>query len=226
MALSSKKMKFLDITNYLAAGTSLKALYESYCVSTPKGSFPYSWFDSLEKLDATSLPDDIEEFRSILTKKPITPDEFQSCRDVWTVEGKTTFADFVRHYNNADVIGFGEAVDKIIVNERDNNKLDMFKDSVSLPGLTQKYLFMNLSPGEYFVVFGKEHKHLTKLLRDNIAGGPSIIFHRYYEKDITLIKGKNLCKKVIGYDANSLYLYCLGQVMPTGYYTLQEEKSN
>ena len=128
----------------------------------------------------------------------------------------TTFADFVRHYNNADVIGFVEAVDKMIVNERDNNKLDMFKDSVSIPGLAQKYLFMNLSPGEYFVGFGKEHKHLTKLLRDNIVG----------EKDVTLIKGKNLCKKVIGFDANSLYLCCLGQLMPTEYYTLQEEKNN
>ena len=104
----------------------------------------------------------------------------------------TTFAD----YNNADVIGFVEAVNKMIVNEMDDNKLDMFKDSASLPGLTQKYLFMNLSPGECFVGFGKEHKHLTKLLRDNIVGGPSIIFHRYHEKVITLIKGKNLCKKV------------------------------
>ena len=72
MTHSTKKMKFLDITNYMAAGTSLKAFYESYSVSTPKGVFPYSWFDSLEKLDATSLPDDIEVFRSILTKKPIT----------------------------------------------------------------------------------------------------------------------------------------------------------
>ena len=69
MAVASKKMKSLDITNYLAAGTSLKAFYESYCVSTPKWVFPYSLFDSLEKLDATSLPDDIEVFRSILTKK-------------------------------------------------------------------------------------------------------------------------------------------------------------
>ena len=136
----------------------------------------------------------------------------------------TTFV--VCYYNNADIIDFVEAVDKMITNERDNNKLDMFKDFVSLPGLTQKYLFMNLSPGEYFVGFGKEHKHLTKVLRDNIVGGPSIIFHRYHEKDVTLIKGKYPCKKIIGYDANTLYLYCLGQLMPTGYYTLQEEKGN
>ena len=126
------------------------------------------------------------------------------------MEGRTTFADFVCYYNNADVIGFVEAVDKMITNERDNNQLDMFKDSVSLPGLIQKYLFMHLSPGEYFVGFGKEQKHLTKLLHDNIVGGPSIIFHRYHEKDVTLIKGKYLCKKVIGYDANSLYLYLPG----------------
>ena len=43
------KKKFLDITNYLAAETSVKAFYESYCESTPKGVFLYSWFDSLEK---------------------------------------------------------------------------------------------------------------------------------------------------------------------------------
>ena len=85
---------------------------------------------------------------------------------------------------------------------------------------------MNLSPSDYFVSFSKEHKHLAKLFRDNIIGGPSIIFHRYHERDITLIKGKESCKKVIGYDANSLYLYCLGKLMPTGYYTVQEEKNN
>ena len=41
-----------------------------------------------------------------------------------------------------------------------------------------------------------------------------------------MIKGKYPCKKVIGYDANSLYLDCLGLSMPTGYYTFQEEKNN
>ena len=86
MTISSEKMKLLDITNYLAAGSSLKDFYKSYSVSTPKGFFPYAWFDSLEKLAATSLPDDIDVFRSILTKKTITPDEFQTCQDVWRQE--------------------------------------------------------------------------------------------------------------------------------------------
>ena len=93
------------------------------------------------------------------------------------------FADFVWYYNNADVIGFVEAVNKMITNERGFNKLDMFKDSVSLPGLKRKYLFKNLSSGHYFVSFGKEHKHkhLIKLLCENIVGRPSIIFHWFQE---------------------------------------------
>ena len=64
MTITTDKLKFLDITNYLAAGTSLEKFYKSYSVSTPKGFFPYAWFDSLEKLDAIQLPSR-EEFKCI-----------------------------------------------------------------------------------------------------------------------------------------------------------------
>ena len=263
MAISSEKMKFLDITNYLAAGTSLKDFYKSYSVSTPKGCFPYQWFDSLAKLDEPSLPrrtdelkealarlaateelsnaaDNIEEplskkveelskddpFYSILTKKTITNEDFQSCEQKWVEQGMKTFADYVRYYNNADVTGFVDAVNKMVAHEKLRNGLDMFKVSVSLPGLTERYLFSKLDDKvDYFVGFAEEHKYLAKLIRENIVGGPSIIFHRYQERNKTLIKGKNICKKVIGFDANSLYPYCMTKEMPTGYYTLQEEEN-
>ncbi|GMF17548.1 unnamed protein product [Phytophthora lilii] len=50
----------------------------------------------------------------------------------------------------------------------------------------------------------------------NIAGGPSIIFNRYAKRNETKIRGGKLCKKVIGYDANALYLWALGNDMPCG----------
>ena len=56
MVIATPKLKFLDITNYLAAGTSLVNFYASFNVSTPKGILPYQWFDSLERLQETSLP--------------------------------------------------------------------------------------------------------------------------------------------------------------------------
>ena len=52
------------------------------------------------------------------------------------------------------------------------------------------------------------------------------IFTRYHEKDITRIRyhvfeeKSKLTKGVIGYDANSLYLYCSGDEMPCGKDTL------
>ena len=101
----------------------------------------------------------------------------------------------------------------------------MFKDSVSLPGLTQRYLFRNLGD-DYFTIFGEEHKHLYKEMKENVVGGPLIIFNRDQEKDKTLIKGRNLCQRVVGYDSNSLYLNCTGKEMPTGWYEYREKKND
>ena len=56
---------------------------------------------------------------------------------------KSTFKDFLVWYNNLDVVPFLEAVEKMsqIWQER---KIDMFKDGISVPGLSLKYLFSYL----------------------------------------------------------------------------------
>lgn len=135
----------------------------------------------------------------------------------------TTFADYVQYYNDHDVKGLVEGLVKMIKIE---NKigLDIFKDSVSLPGLTQRYLMSKNS--EYFTKFAEEHKHIYKELKNGITGGPSIIMHRKQIADETLIKNKDVCKRVIGYDANSLYLDCIAKEMPTGRYILREKDKN
>ena len=67
---------------------------------------------------------------------------------------------------------------------------------------------------------GCEKTAVYELLRTGMIGGPTQVFTRYHEKDITRIrfhvygeKGK-LIKVVTGYDDNGLYLYCSGNVMP------------
>ena len=53
-----------------------------------------------------------------------------------------------------------------------------------------------------------------------MVGWPAQVFTRYHEKDITRIRShvygrkSKLTKGVTGYDANALYLYCSGDVMP------------
>ena len=92
----------------------------------------------MEKLELPGLPEDREKFRSILAKETISDEEFQKCHRVWEDQGMTKFVDYVKYYNNADVIGFVEAVEKMIANEK-NNRLDIFKDAISLPGTTGYY---------------------------------------------------------------------------------------
>jgi hypothetical protein len=61
------------------------------------------------------------------------------------------------------------------------------------------------------------------LYKNNIVGGPTIVFHRYHERDVTTIRPTDYeepktCKKIIGYDANVLYLWSIMQEMPTGHF--------
>ncbi|GMF30080.1 unnamed protein product [Phytophthora lilii] len=62
----------------------------------------------------------------------------------------------------------------------------------------------------------KEKNDIYAKMKANIAGGPSIIFNRYAKRNETRIRSGKLCKKFIGYDANALYLWALGNDMPCG----------
>ena len=61
---------------------------------------------------------------------------------------------------------------------------------------------------------------MYELLGKGMVGGPAQDFTRYHERDITHIRShvygekSKLTMSLIGYDANSLYLYCLGDVIP------------
>ena len=50
------------------------------------------------------------------------------------------FGDYVKYYNDLDVSGMVEGIEKMIA-VKISEGMDMFKDSVSLSGLTQHYVF-------------------------------------------------------------------------------------
>ena len=96
--------------------------------------------------------------------------------------------------------------------------IDMLKGGcISLPGLAYIHLVQTLPKRVSLPLWNKATKHWHYTLRDNICGGPSIIFKRYAEKGITKIRnGEKLVEKIYGMDANALYLSCLMENMPTG----------
>ena len=231
MCLKTENLKFLDILNYLAPGFSYAKFLKAYGAKEEKGFFPYEHMTSLEKLDETSLPPR-EAFYSSLTEKHIDEEDYALCQKVWKDNGMRSMRDFLIWYNNKDVTPFLQALQTMFDFYKSYMNVDMFKDAISVPGLTLKILFNTIQdPEAFFYLCGENDKDMYKLIKDQIVGGPSIIFHRYHEvgktklKEVTYGNQAKDCANIIGLDANALYLWSLMQEMPTGIYTRRREET-
>lgn len=66
----------------------------------------------------------------------------------------------------------------------------------------------------------KTNWDLFELFKDNVVGGPSIVFHRYHEEGKTKIWEREFArwlspvKIILGLGANSRYLYCIMGWLP------------
>ena len=217
MCLYTDKLKFVDICNYLAPGVSYANYLTAYGCELGKGHFPYKYMDDLQKLEDRVLPPQSAFFRR-LKNEGISNDDYARCQAVWRDNGMETLREYLIWYNNRDVSPFLDAIAKQAGFYKQQN-IDMFKNGISVPGLSLLHLFNDLPNDTYFTVFNRTNSDLHELVKDNIVGGPAIIFHRYHEKDVTKIRGGGeTCRSIVGYDANALYLWALMQDMPTGWY--------
>ena len=179
--------------------------------------------DDQVKLDDRALPPQ-ESFYSRLKNEGIPDEDYALCQAAWCDNGMKTMRDFLVWYNNRDVVPFLHATDKQFAFYQQQN-IDMFKDGIGVPGLTLLYLFNNLPSKTYFTVFNNPNSDVHQLVKDNIVGGPAIIFNRYHEKNVTKIRGEEKCRSIVGYDANALYLWALMRDMPTGWYVRHREEN-
>ena len=71
----------------------------------------------------------------------------------------TTLQDFLVWYNNRDVFPFLQAINRQFVFYQQRG-IDMFKQGISVPGLTLFYLFNDLPEKTYFTLFNEKNKDL------------------------------------------------------------------
>ena len=139
-----------------------------------KGHFPYEYIDDLQKLEEHSLPPQAAFFCR-LKNEGISDTDYALCQEAWRSNRMTTMRDVLFFYNNRDVVPFLECIDQQFAFYQQQN-IDMFKDGISVPGLTLLYLFNDLPPNMFFIVFNQTNKDLHHLVKDNIVGGLAIIF--------------------------------------------------
>ena len=175
MFMSTSNFKFLDITNYVAPGTS----YDKW--------LPYEWFDTVEKLDYSELPAYWHFYSKLKNEIVLSTEEYFQCRRVWKEKGMKTFADWLRHYNNLDVKPFLEAMEKMR-GFFTTLGIDIFKDAVSLQGVSVSYLLcgtLNRPNAPELFAPGPE---AYEMLKGAVVGGPSLVFCREHEAGVTRIR--------------------------------------
>lgn len=120
-----------------------------------------------------------------------------------------TLADWLEYYNNLAVGPFLEALEKMrgFYSGLDVN---IFKDSVSLPGVSLQYLLHGTIQGLNAPELYAPGKEAYEILKGAVVGGPSLVFTRKYEGGGggTAIRSRKYenartCQRMLDYDANA-----------------------
>ena len=141
-------------------------------------------------------------------------------QNIWKSEQMYTVEDLLRWYNKLDVQPFVIAVERLMEFYVAKG-CDIFKQAISLPGIS-RFLFFKSSQeaGITFPLFGEKDKSLFWKVKNNIVGGPSIVFSRHAKVGKTKVRpnGEKIVQGIIGFDCTGLYLNCMKQALPSSYY--------
>ena len=207
-----------------------------------KSYFPYEWFDSYDKLDYPGLPPPACWFSTLKGCNVLGKSDEEINRNYEICQKKLMeisprnpkFQHFLVFYNSMDVGPMLVATQRWLAYYIEENQIDVLKETMSLPGIARLRMYRAASRYPHFMGFSltdPKHPNLEKLIVDNLCGGPSQIFTRHHEAGKTFIRpsqcdevshdhnyalpGKK-CQSVLGYDASSLYPYCLTKPLPVG----------
>ena len=176
-----------------------------------KGFFPYDYMDDIEKLKIKKPPTQ-EAFYSKLTGQGINNDNYQHVLKVWKTWKMKTFKDYLKLYNETDVLLLADVFEN-------------FRDvCLKNYGLDPVYYFT--APGLAWDACLKMTNISLELLTDvdmllmiekGIRGGISIISNRYGEANNKYMKDYDktkLSKFLMYLDANNLYGWAMSQKLP------------
>ena len=191
-------VQLLDIMNFLGGASSIDSFLKAYRTSGTKGSFPYEWFDHPDKMQNTELPpydafysklrscnlleaeytDYVNLLKSGLTTEQAVVELKLSERPLSGTENYLTnelIKSIFRWCNNEDVVPTFEPMRKMNAFYHDKD-IDMLKLGCTLPNLTNICSHKSTDANFYPITEGEGN--LSENLREDVAGGPSIVLTR------------------------------------------------
>ena len=234
VSLKFDNVQLLDIMKFLGGATSFDSFVKDYKTEETEGFFPHEWFDNPKKMNNKELPPydfffsklrninplekDYNDFESLtssglsteqalcklrLNKIPPTRDEnYANLQSIWMSEGMKCFKDFLMWYNNKDVVPTLEAMQKMIEIYH-QKEIDLLRLGCTSPSLAN--ICLHKSTDSKFYLFTESDEDLLEKTREDMAGGPCIVFTRKAVVDeIFIRKSTDLCKSIVGIDASQL----------------------
>ena len=164
-----------------------------------------------------------------LKSVPLTgQEEYLLLREEFHRCGYTKLGELLVAYNIQDVKPFTKAFENLWGFYMSLG-VNILKECMTVAGVARELIFRTARQGGYgFSLLNKKDEGLYDLLSEAVVGGPSLVFCRHQEVGKTNIRGDSgeSTKRVVSWDANSLYLGALGEEMPVGPYIHRTAEKN
>lgn len=194
----------IEIKKYFGDGEKFKFMRQ-------KGVFPYSYIDSISKLNQVSLPTR-EEFYDALNEEHISELDHKRAVDVWRVFGCTTLGDYSDIYLKSDVLLLADVFENFRNICLEQYKLDPAQYYTS-PGLTWDAMLKHTSIELELLV----DMDMLHFIRKGIRGGVSTCVCRKAIANNSYLPNYDCSQPssfIMYLDATNLYGYAMKQSLP------------
>ena len=156
------------------------------------------------------------------------PENYQWLQQLWVENQWSTFADYLKWYNDLDVNPMIQAIEKMNDYYKDKNVDLCLSHHFAWYCQENLFEFHHRSKCGKSSLQSKITGHISTLQREHRwAWGPSIIYHRNQQAHKSFIHNNpnKPCKSIVGYDANALYLHVLSMNLPTQIPLIRREEN-
>ena len=185
-----------------------------------KGVFPYTYLDSLKKLQESSLPSR-DAFRNDLTGEACSEDDYRFAHKVWQEFDCQTFHDFMLCYLKVDVLQLADVFEKFRRVSLDQDGLDPIH-FVSLPALSFQSAF-KMTKEKIDLIQDPE---MYTFFERGIRGGLTFVNKHVVRNETITHNNEQLNNHLAYIDQNNLYGSSLCKPLPHSDFSWVEDVSS
>ena len=186
-----------------------------------KGVFPYSYFDSLPKLNDTKLPPRSAFFND-LTGEECSEEDYRHAEKAWSLFECKTFHDYMIAYLKLDIVLLADVYEQFRKMSLSQDGLDPVH-FISLPGLS----FMSAFKMTKEKIHLLQDPDLYSLFERGIRGGLTFVNKHRSKSEIFKVNDVEQKKTILYIDENNLYGKALSEPLPhSNFHDLNMEEIN